>query len=253
MITEKIEDGILIMEFSEGKNNTITEKTISDIRRIVEKVNTDDSLKGIVLTGKGKIFSAGFDLPMFLGFENIDEIIQFFNEAEDVLTEFFMCRKPVVSAINGAAVAGGLIFAMATDYRIIKNHPKIKVGMSEIKIGLGLSIAQTEIMRFGFDSNLKFREIIYNGQLYEVNQALEKGIVDEIAEEDQLMERAKTVIKSWIDNPGRAFMMLKHAYRKPHADNIRKRLTEENWQEGFNIFFDKDTRAALEMVNKMMG
>ena len=254
MITERIEDGIVIMEFSGGKNNTITGETLASIKSIVERVNNDDDLKGIVVTGQGKVFCAGFDLPMFMGFKDLDEIINFFNEAEEVLTEFFMCKKPVVSAINGAAVAGGLIFSMATDYRIIKNHPKIKVGMSEIKIGLGLSIAQAEIMRFGFDnSNARFRDIMYNGELHDVNQALEKGLVDEIAEEDELLERAKTVVKSWIDNPGRAFMMLKQGYRKPHADLIRKRLKEENWQEGFNIFFDKGTRGAIEMVMKMMG
>jgi enoyl-CoA hydratase/carnithine racemase len=164
-----------------------------------------------------------------------------------------MCRKPVVSAMNGAAVAGGLILAMASDYRIIKNHPKIKIGMSEIKIGLGLSISQTEIMRFGLDGNKTFRKIMYDGNLYDVNSAKEAGLVDEIVEEAELMNRAKAVVKGWIDNPGRAFMMLKYGYRLPHADRIRNRLKNENWQDLFKIFFDKGTRGALEMVIKMMG
>jgi enoyl-CoA hydratase/carnithine racemase len=253
MLNERIEDNIVIAEFANGKNNTITRETLEQIRKMVKEVNTNDSLKGIVMTGAGKTFSAGFDLPMFLSFKDMPEVIEFFNMAEEVLTEFFMCRKPVVCAINGAAVAGGLIFAMAADYRIIKNHPKIKTGMTEIKIGLGLSIAQCEIMRFGFDSNIKFRNIMFNGRLYDVNEALSLGIADEIAEEAELLDKAKKTVLGWIDNPGRAFMMLKEGYRRPHADRIYSRLKKENWQDGFKIFFDKGTRGALELVSKMMG
>lgn len=253
MINERIEEGIVIAEFAGGKNNTITVETLKNIKSIVERVNTDDALKGIVLTGAGKVFCAGFDLPMFLSFKDLKEVTEFFDFAEEVFTEFFICRKPVVSAINGAAVAGGCILAMASDYRIVKNHPKIKVGMSEIKIGLGLSIAQVEIMRFGLDGNNTFRKIMYDGALYDAAAAKEAGLVDEIAEEAELMNRAKAVVKGWIDNPGRAFMMLKQGYRQPHADAIRSRLKNENWQDGFKIFFDKGTRGALEMVAKMMG
>ncbi len=253
MINERIEDGIVIAEFAGGKGNSITVETLKSIKDIVQRVNTDDALKGIVLTGAGKLFCSGFDLPMFLSFKDLKEVTDFFTFAEDVFIEFFMCKKPVVSAINGAAVAGGCILAMASDYRIIKNHPKIKVGMSEIKIGLGLSIAQTEIMRFGLDGNNAYRKIMYDGLLYDVNGAKEAGLVDELAEEAELLNRAKAVVKGWIDNPGRAFMMLKPGYRQPHADRMRNRLKNENWQDGFKIFFDKGTRATIEMVIKMMG
>lgn len=252
MINERIEDGIVIMEFA-GKNNAITVETLKSINDIVKRVNTDNDLKGIVMTGKGKLFCSGFDFPMFLAFKDLKEIIDFFVFAEEVFTEFFMCKKPVVSAINGAAVAGGLILAMASDYRIVKNHPKIKVGMSEIKVGLGLSISQTEIMRFGLDGNNTFRKTMYDGILYDVNGAKEAGLVDELCEEAELLNRAKSVVKGWIDNPGRAFMMLKYSYRLPHAERIRNRLKNENWQDGFNIFFDKGTRATMEMFVKMMG
>ena len=67
-----------------------------------------------------------------MGFKDIKEVGDFFDEAEEILVGLFECHKPVVSAINGHAIAGGLIFAMASDYRIVKNHPKITIGMSEI-------------------------------------------------------------------------------------------------------------------------
>ncbi len=218
----------------------------------MKRANEDYAIKGIILTGAGRTFCSGFDLPMFMGFKDIKEVGDFFDEVEEILVELFMCHKPVVSAINGHAIAGGLIFAMASDYRIVKNHPKITIGMSEIKLGLALTIAQSEIMRFGYDTNKKFRDLMYFGRMFDINAAKEYDIVDEIVEEADLIPRAKKIVSKWIDNPGRAFIKLKEGLKKPTADRIRKRLAEEDWKPGFQCFFDKDVRGAIEFVMAMM-
>ncbi len=252
MLNIKNEEGIIIAEFSHGKTNSITMETLTKLRDVVKTANTDDTVRGIILTGAGRTFSSGFDLPTFLGFKNLDEIIAFFEIEEEILLETFMCKKPIVSAINGHAVAGGLIFAMATDYRIVKNHPKINLGMTEIKLGLALSLAQSGIMRFGFDSDKKFCDMMYFGKMLNVEQAKEFGIIDEIVEEADLIPRAKKIISKWIDNPGRAFIKLKEGLKKPVADRIYRQLREEDWKPAFNCFFDKDVRGALEFVMAMM-
>jgi enoyl-CoA hydratase/carnithine racemase len=252
MLNQRIEDGIIIVTFENGKTNSLTLEMLRDLRAVVKKANEDYSVKGIILTGAGKTFCSGFDLPMFMGFKDIDAVGNFFDEVELILVELFECQKPVISAINGHAIAGGLIFAMASDYRIVKNHPKISIGMSEIKLGLALTIAQSEIMQFGYDSHKKFRDLMYFGRMLDVNSAKEYGIADEIVEEADLISRAKAVISKWIDNPGRAFTKLKEGLKKPTADRIRKRLQEEDWKPAFKCFFDKDVRGAIEFVMSMM-
>jgi enoyl-CoA hydratase/carnithine racemase len=251
MLKQRTEDNIIIATFDDGRTNTITEEVVNTLGEIISNVNENKDVKGLVLTGAGKTFSSGFDLPLFLGFKDISEVVAFFRKEEDVLINLFMCRKPVVAAWNGAAVAGGFIFSMAADYRIVKNHPKIKVGMNEIKIGLGLSIVQTEVVRFGLDSDKRYRDVMYNGEMFDVQKAKEIGIVDEIVEEDQLITRAKQVVSQWIDNPGRAFMLLKTSMRKPYEDRMRQRLRDEEWEPAFNIMFDKQTRQFLELGAKM--
>lgn len=251
MINERIEDNIVIAVFEHGKNNSITLETLRQLKAIVRKVNDDVCLKGIVFTGAGKAFSDGFDLPMFLGFKDVEEVIAFFNEEEEILLDLFMCSKPVIAAINGHAVAAGMIVSMACDYRIVKDHPRIKIGMSEIKIGLPLSVAQTEIMRFGLDSDRKYRDIMYFGAMLDVIKARELGVVDEVVEEERLIPRAKEIVCTFIDNPGRAFIKLKEGLKKPTADRIRMRLSAENWRESLAFFFDKDVRSTLEFVQKM--
>lgn len=250
-MNERIEDNIIIATFDYGKTNSITEEGMMKLNDLVKRVNEDNEIKGLVITGAGKTFSSGFDLPMFLGFKDLPEVIAFFKKEEEVFINLFTCRKPVVAALNGATVAGGFITAMAADYRIVKNHPKIKLGMNEIKIGLGLSIVQTEIVRFGLDSDRRYRDVMYGGEMYDVQRARELGIVDEIVEEEALIPRAKQVVSQWIDNPGRAFMLLKGSLRKPCEDRMRQRLRDEEWEPHFKILFDKQTRAVLELGAKL--
>jgi enoyl-CoA hydratase/carnithine racemase len=226
---------------------------LRQLRDIVSKVNDRDELKGIVLTGAGKTFSSGFDLPMFLGLKDVDAVVDFFKEEENILLDLFTCKKPVVAAINGSAVAGGMILAMACDWRIMKNHPKLKIGMSEIKIGLPLSVAQSRIMRFGLDSDRLYRDIMYLAEMYDVNQARAMGAIDEIAAEDELIPRAKEVVCMFMDQPGKAFMKLKEGLRRDTASIIRETMKTENWHESLQCFFNPTVRATLDLVQQKMS
>jgi enoyl-CoA hydratase/carnithine racemase len=245
MINTKIEDGIIIAAFENGKGNTITLDTVKAIGEIVKKADTDDAIKGIVLTGTGKVMSSGFDLPMFLSLKDLDEVVAFFNIEEPILLDLFRCRKPVIAAINGHAVAAGMIFSMACDYRIMADNPKIKFGMSEIKIGLPLSIVQSGVVRFGLNSDRTFRDVMYFGEMLTPGQAKAIGAVDELVPAEQLIARAKELVCKFIDNPGRAFIKLKEGLKKPAADAIQARLDKND--------FDPQVRSALEFVMKMMG
>jgi enoyl-CoA hydratase/carnithine racemase len=248
MIKERIEDNILIAVLTDGKTNSIDFETLKQIDACVEKVNNDDNIKGLVLTGEGKFFSSGFNLPMFLGFKDVDEAVDFFNQEEEMLVNYFMCKKPVVCAMNGHSAAAGMIFAMASDYRIVSDHPKIKLGMSEIKIGLPLTLAQSQIMRFGLDTDKKFRDIMYFGEMYGPEKSKEMGLVDEVVAAEELLNRAKAIVSLWIDTPNRPFIRMKEVLKKEFAEKIQKRLKEENWQEGMTCFFEKDVRDILSFV-----
>ncbi len=252
MFEETLEEDIKILTFKNGKTNPINREILLRIKEIVDEVNRNATPKGIILTGSGRFFSSGFDLPIFLGFKNVEEAVEFFNFEEEVLLSLFTCSKPVVSAINGHAAAAGLIYSMAADYRIAKDHPKIKIGMSEIKIGLPLTLAQHEVMRFGFDSNHTFRDVMFFGDMVDVRTAKERRLIDEVVAEEDLLGRAKQVVAQWIDTPNRPFIRMKQLLRMDTARRIRKKLAEENWQEGMSCFFDSSVRQTLEFVQASM-
>lgn len=252
MLEPYIEDDIQIVKLNNPKTNPINMPMLEELQKIIQTVNDNPSPKGLVLTGEGRFFSSGFDLPIFINFKKLEEATAFFAFEEEVLLSLFTCSKPVVSAINGHAAAAGLIYSMAADYRIVKDHPKIKIGMSEIKIGLPLTIAQHEVMRFGFDGNLKFRDVMFSGQMVDVHKAKEMALVDEVVAESELLDRAKQVVSQWIDTPNRPFMRMKELLKMDTARRISQKLQEENWQDGLKCFFQEDVRQTLEFVQASM-
>lgn len=250
----RVEDNIVIFQFNNGKVNAIDTETVKGLEKAVDRVNAEEDLKGIILTGAGRYFSGGFDLETFTSFKNDEEIIKWFDYEENVFLKLFTCSKPVVAAVNGHATAAGMILAMASDYRIVKNHPKIKLGMTEIKIGLALTPAQGEIMRFGLDTDKKFRDVIFKGELMNPVEAYERDIFDELVEDEgELLEKAKAKVCSYIDTPGRPFILLKYLEKKHAADYIRAGIKEYDWNLLVDVFTNEQVLATLNMVKKALG
>lgn len=249
----RVEDNIIIFTFKNGKVNSISTETLQGLEQAVDRVNNEEELKGIVLTGEGKFFSGGFDLETFTTFESGDAILKWFEYEEQVLLKLFTCKKPVVAAINGTATAAGMIVSMACDYRIVKNHPKIKLGMTEIKLGLALTPAEGEIMRFGLDTDKKYRDVIFGGELFNPEYAVAQGIFDEMAEEAELVEKAKAKVCAFIDTPGRPFILLKQLEKQHAAAIIEKGIKEFEWDVLVKIFTDEKVIGTLKMVKQAMG
>jgi len=225
----RTEDGIIIFTFNNPKINSITAETLQGLEEAVDRLNADEALKGMVMTGTGRFFSGGFDLKTFTSFANGDEIIKWFKYEEEVLLKLFSCSKPVVSAINGGATAAGMIVAMAADYNIVINHPKVKVGMTEIKLGMSLAPAMGNIMRFGLDTNRNYRDIIMKGELVDPMFCVDRGIFDELAEADELIDKAKAKVCALYDTPGHPFIELKDLQRRQMAALIRSELDTLDW------------------------
>lgn len=252
MLESRIEDQIMIVTLTNGKTNSVNRETLDQLKTCVQRTNREDEIKGIVLTGANRIFSSGFDLYTFMGFKQREEAIDFLSYADQVLLDLFLCPKPVICAMNGHATAAGLIMAMASDYRLIVNHPKIKVGMSEIKIGVSLPVGMTAIMRFGLDSDKKFRDLMYFGELMDVQTAHQKGIVDELLSQESLIDRAKELVSLWIDTPGRPFCKIKEELRREIGIHIRKRLLDTDWHPFMDCFFNKEVQDTLAFVQSTM-
>lgn len=248
-----VEDNIVVFRFDNGKPNAISTETLEGLKLAIKRINTEESLKGLILTGGGRFFSSGFDLETFTSFQSMGEILSWFEFQEEVMLDLFTCSKPVIAAVNGHATAAGMIVSMASDYRIVVNNPRIKLGMTEIKIGLSLTPAEGEIMRFGLDTDKNFRDVIFSGELMNPAKAVEKGIFDELVQnEEELIVRAKARVGSMIDTPGRPFISLKYLEKKHTADHIRESSSWYDWNTFAKAFLDETVLAALNKVKVSM-
>ena len=250
----RIEDNIVIFQFKSNKVSSIQLETLKALDQVIDRVNNEEELKGIVLVGTDRYFSGGFDLNEFVSFPDAQAIIDWFKVEEEVLYKLFTCSKPVIAAVNGAATAAGMIVACAADYRIGLNHPKIKVGMTEIKLGLSLTPAEAGLMRWGLDTEKNYRDIIFKGDLIPITEAVERGIFDELADTpEELMEKAKAKVVALIDTPGRPFIGLKKVHRAHHASIIRQGIDEFDFNELVKVFTDEKVINTLKMVKQALG
>ena len=250
----RVEDNIIIFQFKSNKISSISLETLKGLDIALDKVNNEEAIKGLIMVGTDRFFSGGFDLNEFVSFKNGQEILDWFKIEEEVLYKLFTCSKPVIAAVNGNATAAGMIVAMAADWRIAINHPKIKVGMTEIKIGLSLTPAEAGLMGWGLDSEKNYRDVIFKGELMTVNEMVDRGIFDQLVDDpEQLMEQAKAKVSALIDTPGRPFTALKFMHRKHAAEIIREQFDEFEWEMLVKTFSDESIVNTLTMVKNALG
>ncbi len=253
MMKYYVENNIAYAIFNNGKTNAITYDTLKILRNVIDDVSQNNEIKGLILTGEGKTFSSGFHPPLFLHLETFEQVVEFFLSVEHLFLDLFSLSKPVIAAMNGSAVAGGLLLALTADYRLVIDHPKIKIGMTEIRLGLGLTLAQTEIIYFTLGNFLNFRNLLYFGELNDIIWSKDHNIVDEIISEDKLIGRAREIIFNWVDNPnpGKGYKMLNDTLKRPFVDRIKYRLENENWQERFKVLLNPDVRTVLKKLEEV--
>jgi len=250
----KIEDGIVIFQIKTNKVSSVSLATLKGMNDIIDRINSEEELKGLIITGTDKYFSGGFDLNEFVSFANGQAVIDWFKYEEEVLWKLFTCEKPVIAALNGHATAAGMIITMACDWRMAVNSPKIRMGMTEIKLGLSLTPAEAGLMRWGLDTEKKYRDIIFKGELISVVEAADREILDELVDDStQLIEKAKAKVVALIDTPGRPFIALKKVHREYPADLMRKGIDNFDWSGMVKVFTDEKIIDSLKAVKASIG
>jgi enoyl-CoA hydratase len=136
---------------------------------------SQSSLRAVVITGQGRIFSAGVDLPRVLdgGAAYLHSFLPALKKAFETL---FCFPKPVVAAINGHAIAGGCVLACAADHRLMASDSG-RIGITELLVGVPLPTVALEIMR-RVVMPMHIGEVVYRGATFSPEEAKEKGLVD---------------------------------------------------------------------------
>src|SRR6478672_5663321 len=182
---DKGDDGIVILTLDDPNQsaNTMNRAYIESMGATVERLEAEkDDIKGVVLTSAKKTFFAGGDLHDLKAVtkEQAAEFADGIREVKAQLRRLETLGVPVVAAINGAALGGGLEIALATHHRIAVDDPKVKLGFPEVKLGLlpgGGGVVRTVRMLGLVDALMK---LLMEGKRVNPAKGQEIGIVDEI-------------------------------------------------------------------------
>ena len=201
-------DGIALVTFDvPGRTmNTLTASVIKEIGEVVERIKTDADIKGAVITsGKTTGFCAGADLGELGGGGGVgggatgEEGLKAAFEAGFALNKAFRaletCGKPVAAAINGLAMGGGLEITLACHYRVVADNPKIQLSLPEAKVGLlpGAGGTQRLPRLMGVMNAASY---LLEGKSMKPAEALAAKVVHEVVAADQVVEAAKTWVKT---------------------------------------------------------
>lgn len=179
--------------------NILSQASMAAFAEAVEKAVADDTVIGLVITSARKDFLAGADISMFMEIDDAAEMAVMAGGAQGMIRRLETCGKPVVAAINGTALGGGLELCLGCHYRVAADNPKTRIGLVEVTIGVipGAGGTQRLPRLIGIKNALP---LMAEGKRIKVKQALKLGIINQVVAPEKLIDSAK----QWILDGGKA-------------------------------------------------
>jgi 2-(1,2-epoxy-1,2-dihydrophenyl)acetyl-CoA isomerase len=236
-----------------GKLNAYSETMVHEILAALSDARDDDTIRAVILTGTGRGFCAGGDIsrdfqyPARYRGHKLESMLEMRENMHALIRFLHRFDKPVIAAVNGAAVAGGLTLALACDFRIAAESARL--GDTSLKFALipdeGGAYFFPRAM--GMDRALKMSLL---SEVYPAKQALELGLVTEVVADADLMTRARALAQQLADGPPIAIRLAKRMMYKQRGMDLDNALEDaamatlvsnytEDVKEGTAAFHEK--------------
>jgi enoyl-CoA hydratase len=210
--------------------NAFSKEVVEEILHALEDVKTDESVRVVVLTGAGeKAFSAGADIKAMVGMTAL-KAREMSLMGERLCVGLENLEKPVIAAINGYALGGGLEVAMSCDLRIASENAKM--GQTEINIGLipGWGGTQRLTRLVGMT---KAKELVFTGRIIDAKTAEQIGIINMVVPSDKFRETVSQFAKDLASKAPVALKVAKALINKGSDIGLESALALE--REGFGV------------------
>ncbi|HEY8516079.1 MAG TPA: enoyl-CoA hydratase/isomerase family protein [Candidatus Binatia bacterium] len=180
--SEDHEGGVRLLTLDRPPANAIDEELLTDLGAALTAARDDPSVRALILTGAGRFFSGGFDLTA----PRRDEAraLEMQRLYRDTHLELLTFPKPTLAMVQGHAIAGGLVLALACDYRLGLDGD-YKIGLNEVAIGASFPRVALEIVRLRLTAP-RATELLLGAAIYPAKEAIRLGVVDELLAADAL-------------------------------------------------------------------
>lgn len=235
---------VAVLSLHRGKVNALNEDVTHDLLHRFEALAVDASVRAVVLTGRGKFFSFGLDVPELyhLSREQFTRFVEMFTE---LYTTVYVYPKPVIAALNGHAIAGGCMVALACDRRLMAEG-KGKIGLNEVTFGSSVFAGSVEMLRACVGERNAER-VLLSGEMLGGDGALALGLIDRIVPAADLLPLALEEARVMAGGDRHAFAELKRLLREPIAEAMRSREAG-SIREFVRIWYSETTRKQLKGI-----
>ena len=194
-ITVEIRDGVAILTMNNPPVNQLSPDFSRELKESITGALEDPGIKALILTGTGKNFIAGADITQVYKVKEKETILPVALEMARFLNGIEQASKPVIAAINGNALGGGLETAMACHYRVAAEG--VNLGQPEVQIGLipGAGGTQRLPRLIGLPNAL---EMITVGKPIKAEKAYARGLVDEVVSQEALLDTAMKGVQRFL-------------------------------------------------------
>ena len=191
------ESGIahLVMDVVGDTMNTLKAEFSEQVTDVLNEIKNDTSITGIVvMSGKEDSFVAGADINMINDCKTKEEVVSLSRQGQMIFSQIEELSIPVVAAINGACLGGGLELAMACHARVCSDSAKTALGLPEVQLGLlpGSGGTQRLPKLVGLQKSL---DMMLSGKQLRAKQALKAGLVDDVVPNSILITTAQNMVE----------------------------------------------------------
>lgn len=239
-------DDVAVMTFRRPERlNALNQGTRLELARQIREHGTGDGVRGIVLTGTGRAFSAGEDLSE-IDVQDQSGLLKAVEIFHDVTRAILETRVPVVAAVNGLAVGGASEVSMCCDARI--GSPEAEFYLPENGTGLAISNASSLLIRRLVGRHAT--RIVLASPRVKADEALSIGLLDEITPADGLVTRAIAQVHEWTPEGGATAAHLR--LLRPSPEEIASAIARENVAAA-EVWDTGATRAGIDRFRAAKG
>ncbi len=245
MIEMEIEDDTAIIKLDNPPVNAVCTELLEHLDDAMDDLKQKES-KAVILTGKGKAFVGGADISEMRD-KSPEEARKFSRKGQKVFQRLRELKPPVIAAVNGYALGGGMEIALACDF--IVSSKDAKFGQPEVGLGVIPGFGSTQRLP-RLIGKAKAKELIFSGKRFGPEEAKELGIVNHVVESEDLMDEVKEIAKRIANNAPLAVRYAKEAINKGSEKDLKggleiearlfgKCFESDDQKEGMAAFLDK--------------
>lgn len=246
-LSVKKENNIATITFHRPPANALASTVLKELSTLLINIEQDDDVRVIVLHGEGRFFSAGADIKEFTTIESAEQFSKLAADGQAVFEKMESFPKPIIAAIHGAALGGGLELAMACHIRVATKTAKL--GLPELQLGLIPGFAGSQRLP-RYVGEAKALEMMLTSEPITGEEAHQYRLVNHVVEEEELMNRvlelaAKVAAKSPVSVKAAielAFYNKNESFQngvKKEAELFGTVFTSDDAKEGIQAFLEK--------------